>query len=475
MQVGSELLQGFLRPRGGQVEADKLQGGVPLQQHLTLMSGHHCWQGSFLRSARVLVGLLSCLSPGCLAVVGKEMIPHQLAGERLLKGGLRAQWGLKLATERRVRRRRLLLGRPSWELKKKRHTARNKDCIGDSESGPEWPGRGLWTTPRALTRPTAAGLLLLVSLAVASGVMGVEFSGDSGHEQWAELVTGSSGWSARGWLWAAKERTVTLTRWLGPGGRAAGRELPHYMPLTVAPGPSRGWRRGGWLQDVDQPSRCLLLQLTVIYAPAACVAAFAYAAAAAAAAALRSLLVQKLCCCHRLCCRHCCPCCCPCCCSTIVACSVATTAASLPSAPPLRPVLLFLWRVLLLLRVFPPPLSLLQLLLLLLPSLPMLLSLLRVPLLPVLLLPPPPQPSLLLLLRARCLDKSCCSCCVRCCHCGSCCQCGCWSCSCRCCCFPCRCLSCDCCGCCCHGRSCCCHCYCCLCFSEQTATSVTVL
>ena len=84
MQVGSELLQGFLRPRGGQVEADKLQGGVTLQQHLTLMSGRHCWQGSFLRSARVLVGLLSCLSPGCLAVVGKEMIPHQLAGERLL-------------------------------------------------------------------------------------------------------------------------------------------------------------------------------------------------------------------------------------------------------------------------------------------------------------------------------------------------------------------------------------------------------
>ena len=119
MQVGSELLQGFLRPRGGQVEADKLQGGVTLQQPLTLKSGRHCWQGSFLRSARVLVGLLSCLSPGCLAVVGKEMIPHQLAGERLLKGGLRAQWGLKLATERRVHRRRLLLGRPSWELKKK--------------------------------------------------------------------------------------------------------------------------------------------------------------------------------------------------------------------------------------------------------------------------------------------------------------------------------------------------------------------
>ena len=52
MQVGSELLQGFLRPRGGQVEADKLQGGVPLQQHLTLMSSRHCWQGSFLRSAK---------------------------------------------------------------------------------------------------------------------------------------------------------------------------------------------------------------------------------------------------------------------------------------------------------------------------------------------------------------------------------------------------------------------------------------
>ena len=239
MQVGSELLQGFLRPRGGQVKADKLQGGVTLQQHLTLMSGRHCWQGSFLRSARVLVGLLSCLSPGCLAVVGKEMIPHQLAGERLLKGGLRAQWGLKLATEKRIHRRKLLLGRPSWELKKKRHTARNKDCIGDSESGPEWPGRGLWTTPRALTRPTAAGLLLLVSLAVASGVMGLEFSGDSGHEQWAELVTGSSGWSARGWLWAAKELTVTLTRWLGPGGRAAGRARGRAAGAARGTGTSR--------------------------------------------------------------------------------------------------------------------------------------------------------------------------------------------------------------------------------------------
>ena len=40
--------------------------------------------------------------------------------------------------------------------------------------------------------PTAAGLLLFLSLAVASGVMGLEFTGDSGHEQWAELDTGSS-------------------------------------------------------------------------------------------------------------------------------------------------------------------------------------------------------------------------------------------------------------------------------------------
>ena len=44
MQVGSELLQGFLRPRGGQVEADKRQGGDTLQQPSTLMD--HCllWQ-----------------------------------------------------------------------------------------------------------------------------------------------------------------------------------------------------------------------------------------------------------------------------------------------------------------------------------------------------------------------------------------------------------------------------------------------
>ena len=42
-----------------------------------LIAGCLCGQRSFLRSARVRVGL----SPGCLAVVGKEMIPHQLAGE----------------------------------------------------------------------------------------------------------------------------------------------------------------------------------------------------------------------------------------------------------------------------------------------------------------------------------------------------------------------------------------------------------
>jgi len=140
MQVESELLQGFLRPRGGQVEADKLLGGVTQQQPLTLPAGSLCGQGSFLRSARVLVGLLSCLSPGCLAVVGKEMIPHQLAGERLLKGSLRAQWGLKLATEERIHEWRILHQKPFCELKKFiRHTARNKDCLGDSESGPECP------------------------------------------------------------------------------------------------------------------------------------------------------------------------------------------------------------------------------------------------------------------------------------------------------------------------------------------------
>ena len=84
-----------------------------------LIAGCLCGQGSFLRSARVLVGLLSCLSPGCLAVVGKEMIPHQLAGERLLKGSLRAQWGLKLATEERIHGWRLLLDEQFGKLKKK--------------------------------------------------------------------------------------------------------------------------------------------------------------------------------------------------------------------------------------------------------------------------------------------------------------------------------------------------------------------
>ena len=116
MQVESELLQGFLRPRGGQVEADKLLGGVTQQQPLTLPAGSLRGQESFLQSARALVGLLSCLSPGCLAVVGKEMIPHQLAGERLLKGGLRAQWGLKLATEERIHGWRLLF---DLQIKKK--------------------------------------------------------------------------------------------------------------------------------------------------------------------------------------------------------------------------------------------------------------------------------------------------------------------------------------------------------------------
>ena len=39
MQVESDLFQGFLRTRGGQVEADKLLGGVTQQQPLTLQAG----------------------------------------------------------------------------------------------------------------------------------------------------------------------------------------------------------------------------------------------------------------------------------------------------------------------------------------------------------------------------------------------------------------------------------------------------
>ena len=61
----------------------------------------------------------------------------------------------------------------------------------------------------------------------------------------------------------------TLPRWVGPRGRAQGRELLIYIPLVVTPGPSRGWRRRGWLQDGDHSSQCLLQQLTAVYAPAA--------------------------------------------------------------------------------------------------------------------------------------------------------------------------------------------------------------
>jgi hypothetical protein len=218
MQVESELLQGFLRPRGGHVEADKLLGGVTQQQPLTLPAGSLRGQESFPWSARALVGLLSCLSPGCLAVVGKEMIPHQLAGERLLKGSLRAQWGLKLATEERIHGWRLLLDQPLGKLKKI-HSAHGPQqrLSGRFRVRPGVPGRGRWTTLLGLTRPTAAALLLLVSLAVASGVLGLAFSDDSGHEQWAELDTGSSGWSAHGWV--AKERTVTdALAWTGGTG-----------------------------------------------------------------------------------------------------------------------------------------------------------------------------------------------------------------------------------------------------------------
>ena len=177
-----------------------------------LIAGCLCGQGSLFWSARVLAELLSCLSPGCLAVVG------ELAGGRLLKGGLRAQWGLKLATEERIQRRRLLQSSAKSLMVKpiSRHTARKQDCISDSESGPEWPCR----------RPTAAAPLLSVSLAAASSAWGLEFAGDSGPEPWAGLDASGSGQWARGCcspsLRAAKEQTVTLKCWLGPGGTGGG-------------------------------------------------------------------------------------------------------------------------------------------------------------------------------------------------------------------------------------------------------------
>ena len=209
MQVGSELLQGFLLPRGGQVEADKLQGGVILQQHLTLDVRPSLLAGIVSSerksSCRVVVVSVTGVLGSCRE--GDDTTP---AGRgEAAKGWSARAMGPETGDGGTNSQKATLAGKAIMGIKKViRHTARNKDCIGDSESGPEWPGRGLWTTQRALTRPAAAGLLLLVSLAVASGVMGLEFSGDCGHEQpeWAELDTGSSGWSARGWLWAAKER-----------------------------------------------------------------------------------------------------------------------------------------------------------------------------------------------------------------------------------------------------------------------------
>ena len=147
----------------------------------------------------------------------------ELAGGRLLKGGLRAQWGLKLATEERIQRRRPLLPSAETLMVKliNRHTARKQRCISDSESGLDWPGQ----------RPTAAAPLLSVSLEAASGAWGLEFAGDPCPWLWAGLDAGGSGWSVRGWLLAANERTVTQTRWLGQGVLAEVREFLIYMPL----------------------------------------------------------------------------------------------------------------------------------------------------------------------------------------------------------------------------------------------------
>ena len=103
MQVDGDFLEGSWRPLGGQSGADRGQTGVLERQRVThLIAGYLVVQGSYFGGSRILSLLLSCLSPGCLAV-GQEMRPHQLAGGRLLRGGdLRVRRGLELATEERI-------------------------------------------------------------------------------------------------------------------------------------------------------------------------------------------------------------------------------------------------------------------------------------------------------------------------------------------------------------------------------------
>ena len=102
MLLDTEVQQGSLPPGEGQVGARSCQERSTWHQHVVhLIAGGLAVQVSFLRIAKVLAGLFSCLSPGCLAF-GERMLPHQLAGARMLEGGLRAQWSLKLATDERI-------------------------------------------------------------------------------------------------------------------------------------------------------------------------------------------------------------------------------------------------------------------------------------------------------------------------------------------------------------------------------------
>lgn len=215
MQVDGDFLEGSWRPLGGQSGADRGQTGVLERQRVThLIAGYLVVQGSYFGGSRILSLLLSCLSPGCLAV-GQEMRPHQLAGGRLLRGGdLRVRRGLELATEERIAKWAILEEAltPFFDDKKnRRHTARSRDGhdISDSESGLE-----LTAWDRTATAP-----LLSVSLAAASGAWGSDCAGTSSSWPWAPLAAGS------GCLWAADGRMATWTRWRQPADRAAGYEL----------------------------------------------------------------------------------------------------------------------------------------------------------------------------------------------------------------------------------------------------------
>ena len=142
MPVDTKLLQGSLPPRDGQKGAGRCHEGLTGHQHAAhLIAGGLAVLESLSRIAKVLAGLVSCLSPGCLAF-GEKMLPHQLAGGKLLEGGLRAQGSLNLATDERILRWRPLRSlSPSLTIKRTRHMARRRDCISDSKSGLEWAGR----------------------------------------------------------------------------------------------------------------------------------------------------------------------------------------------------------------------------------------------------------------------------------------------------------------------------------------------